>query len=178
MAATKVIMKNITIYFVLGICLLFSACCCQDTCRECGGHGACDQADGSCACYTGYEHDVMGECDSISREKFIATYYVSRICANDTTTYLASIYASPLSVEKVIIKHYGGYLTDSLALEILASVNDNWLTIAEQTIVLNNQSFNISAANAEIFANRFSLTDTIAIDGGTPETCTSVFTKQ
>ena len=176
-------MKNLFAYFALCLTVVFGlavSSCGTNLCKDvdCGTHGTCDEADGKCACTTGYENNKAGTCDSVSRDKFIATYNVVDICPSGTYNYTSEIATSSTGIDKVIIKRYGGYEAGASVLEVPATVEGNKISVATQTITFNGQSFAITAANATLTGSSFSLTYTVAIDGGAAETCAATFTKQ
>lgn len=174
-------MKNICFYLALCGSFVFSACCFGTDCNwcdiDCGEHGTCSEIDGSCVCATGYEIGVAGKCDSISRETFLGTYTVSDSCASGQFVYTADITLNSNDINKVTLHQLGAYQAGTLQLEVVATVENNRIHIAQQDILFNNQSFRISATTATLVGNTFSLSYTIAIDGGNPETCTGIFTK-
>ena len=176
-------MKNLFAYFALCLTVVFGlavSSCGTDLCKdvECGANGTCDAADGKCACVTGYELTSAGTCDSVSRNKFLATYNVVDICPSGTYNYTSTIATSSASVDKVIINHYGGYEAGTAQLAVVATVEGAKLNVAAQTITFNNQSFVIDATSATLTGSTFSLTYKVTIDGGTAETCAATFTKQ
>lgn len=172
-------MKNIFFCLILCGSFVFSACCLGTDCNwcdiDCGEHGTCNVTDGSCACITGYEINVRGKCDSISRDKFLGTYNVSDICAGGQFAYTVDITINNNDINKVTIHQLGQ--AGTLQLEVLATIENNRIHIAQQDILFNNHAFRISATTATLIGNTFSLPYTIAIDGGNPETCTGIFTK-
>lgn len=175
-------MKNLFSYFALCLTVVFGlavSSCGTDLCKDsnCGTHGTCNETDGACVCETGYQANSKGACDSVSREKFLATYNVVDICPSGTYNYTSTIATTTAGIEKVIIRQYGGYFAGASQLEVVGTVEGNKLNIAQQTISFNNQSFVVDAASATLTGNSFALTYKLTVDG-VAETCAATFTKQ
>ncbi len=176
-------MKNLFAYFALCLTVVFGlavSSCGENLCKDaaCGTHGTCNETDGACVCETGYQVNSKGACDSVSREKFLATYSVVDITTGGQFNYTSTIASSANGIEKVIINNYAGYGAGTAQLAVPATVELNKLTVPAQTISFNNQSFVIGATSATLIGNTFTLNYTVTIDGGTPETGVATYTKQ
>lgn len=174
-------MKNKSIFFIsLLSCLLGSgglACSpCNDV--DCGKNGAYDDADGKCACITGYEINALWRCDSISREKFLGTYNATEICAGSSVPYSVSISEGSGGLDKITLAGLGGYQAGSEVLQVQAFVENNKMTIPEQDIVFNNQQYHIFATTCTMIEkNKLTFSYKIMIDGMVDSDCSLTLTK-
>lgn len=147
---------------------------------DCGTYGVCDTTNGACSCLPGYEVNAAGKCEVVSRDKFIGTYVVLDICTSGSYNYTATITAGVDGINSVIINHYGGYeiAGSGYPLSVKATINGNIISVSAQTILFNGSYFSIYPASGTISGNTFTMNQTVAIDGGSPEVCATQYNKQ
>jgi hypothetical protein len=99
---------------------------CGDPCEDvaCGTGGTC--VDGDCVCETGYENGTDGACIEV-RAKMIGNYNVTEDCAGTASGYI-SVVGNNAEVTKININNF----FDSFSNPVVATVDGNTLTIAEQ----------------------------------------------
>lgn len=174
--------RNKSIIFIsLLSCLLGSGGLACSPCNDldCGKHGACNEADGSCYCDTGYQVNAWGRCDSVSREKFLGTYNATEICVGASVPYSLVISAGQTGIDKITLAGLGGYQTGNDVLQVQASVEKNEMTILEQDITFNNQLYHIFATNCTMMEkDKLIFSYKIAIDGTVSSDCSLTLIKQ
>src|SRR5215217_1585631 len=104
--------------------MMFNACN-DDACKDvtCLNGGTC--IDGTCNCATGYEGT---DCATESRVKFIGTWTASDDCnTSGTGSYIVTV-SNGTAINEVKITNFW----DVFANPVVATVNDNIITIANQ----------------------------------------------
>jgi hypothetical protein len=76
---------------------------------DCGTNGTCDK--GACNCATGYEKDLNGKCNILTKEKFYGDYNGEDFDAKgvSVTKYSSNIASVASDVTKITIKNLGNY---------------------------------------------------------------------
>jgi hypothetical protein len=95
---------------------------------ECGPHGTCDGVSGTCNCAAGYETDLNGRCDVISREKFKGTFTTFDTCTLSKTATYSVVVNEGSSIDQVVITNFW----DQFKNAVTATVKGNTITIARQ----------------------------------------------
>lgn len=91
---------------------------------DCGPNGNCNE--GNCICETGY---TGSNCEVEARAAFIGAFSVTDACNVGTFNYQISIASNSNNVVGISISNLG-----DLNLTATATVNDNSITISEQTV--------------------------------------------
>lgn len=137
---------------------------CSDECDDvnCLNGGTCD--DGICACPDGYTGD---ECETEDRAKFLGAYSVSESCDSGNYTYEMNINTSGSGIRNIVMG-FGGY-------SLSATVNGNSLTIANQTVNIQGNSFTFSGSG-QISGSILTVSYTLSA-GTESDSCTATATK-
>ncbi len=147
----------------------FSGANCEtstDPCASisCLNNGNC--VNGACECAAGFEGT---RCETESRDKFIGSYSVAEDCETGDYIYNITIMPSATNTDKVLLSNFY-----DLDLQILASINENIITINSQIV----DGITISGEGSiNDVANIVTLTYNVSADGE-GDTCTATYTKQ
>lgn len=158
-----------------GVMFSFSSCE-EDPCKDvtCAATGTATESNGTCSCVcdSGYEGT---DCSTLSRTKFIGTYTVADACsASGSASYTVVITASSTDETRVLISNFW----DSYAANVVASVDGNTITIANQDPdsdgypVQGTGTYNTTANTITI---NYTVTETASGDN---DVCQATFTKQ
>lgn len=152
-------MRKLSLLLGIAFILLgLNACINDDYCggRDCGPNGQCDQVDGTCICFPGYERDVNGICNTRERLKFLsfrednAPYTCIDSCQNtNAMPYQVMIMPdkNPTIIDKIYIRNFRNK-GDSAILQLSLSYSN--IIIDEQIVA--GDTFNVRKGG-NIFRN-------------------------
>ncbi len=176
-------MKNLFAYFALCLTVAFglavSSCGTQCKGVDCGTHGTCDEADGKCACVTGYSltSGTNAKCDSLNNAKFIGSWMSSETCtpAVDANPYTITISAVSGDLTMVRISNFSRSNCGTDPLVVTATIDGtnlkSYTTTCADITGLSGSS-NLSSDGKTLNVN-YALTV-----GGTAYTCSASMAKQ
>lgn len=163
-----------TLFLLFALLLGFS---CSNPCKDVDcGNGICNKDNGDCSCNDGWVQDINGLCTIANSDKFVGTWKVVENCPSGTYNYDVSITKN--NYDRVTISNYGNYASNFGAIQVMARIAGNDISIPTQTISFNLQSFVINPTSGTFSNNTFTLNYSVSIDANTPQTCSAVYTKQ
>lgn len=95
---------------------------------DCGPHGTCDGISAICNCDSGYETDINGRCDIISRDKFKGSFTAFDTCTLSKTASYNVVVNDGVNIDQVVITNFW----DQFKNAVTATVKGNTITIARQ----------------------------------------------